>query len=593
MKKLIISVLIIVLALQCAFAESEAKKKMSYGELLQKIDLIKGDGQGLNPDGTMTRQELVTLLNRMGKDSVEFKSFKVPVKATFTDVSKTNWAYKNVEFAYAKSLTKGIGDGLFGYDQPITANQFSMFILRMMNDKSLSKTEFKDSYNVLSSVIAGKTPFTIKDGEQELKRAEMFELLYKSLMAEQTDGSYFYDIALVNDKNKEKHIHYLKANQNALSSDFLVVCGEAESEHLTTLGITLLEQSFTGNKGENTLISPTSIINALAMAANGAATETQTEMEEFFGMTINDLNPFLAAYNQSLPSTDKAKLSQANAIYINQNSGFESNPEFLKQNQDIYHATIETLPFDEKAKKKINDWVKKNTDEMIDSIIDEINATAIMYLMNALAFDAEWQRPYAEYQVREEEFTKENGKKQKVEFMLSDEHQYLETSYATGFIKDYAGGDYAFVALLPNEKLTVKQCLAKLKTENISKLLSKPKRIEVQAALPKFKTEFKITLNGVLQKMGIKEAFNINKADFSKMGNSKGGIIYINKVLHKTYIAVDEKGTKAGAVTAIIMKENAVPLDYKTVLLNRPFIYMIIDKKNNMPIFAGTLMSVE
>lgn len=115
----------------------------------------------------------------------------------------------------------------------------------------------------------------------------------------------------------------------------------------------------------------------------------------------------------------------------------------------------------------------------------------------------------------------------------------------------------------------------------------------VYATLPKFTSEYSITLNDALIQMGMKDAFDADTADFSKLGTLDMGNIYINKVIHKTYISVDELGTKAGAVTAVICDSSSAAEEYHEVVLNRPFVYAIIDNETGLPIFIGTLQSTE
>jgi serpin B len=232
---------------------------------------------------------------------------------------------------------------------------------------------------------------------------------------------------------------------------------------------------------------------------------------------------------------------------------------------------------------------------MIPEVLDEIPPEAVMYLVNALAFEAEWADIYEKNQVRDGTFTKEDGTKQSAEFMYSDEYSYLEDEKATGFMKYYRGSKYAFVALLPNEGVTVSEYLNSIDGETLSALLSAPKGNSVQAAIPKFETEYSTEVSEMLKSMGMSLAFDEDNADFSGLGSSSAGNIYINRVIHKTFISVAEKGTKAGATTVIEMadKSAAAPDEIKRVYLDRPFVYMLVDCENNIPFFIGTMMDIE
>ena len=190
-------------------------------------------------------------------------------------------------------------------------------------------------------------------------------------------------------------------------------------------------------------------------------------------------------------------------------------------------------------------------------------------------------------------FTKEDGTKQTVEFMFSEENIYLESENATGFMKNYKGGDYAFVAILPNEGINIEEYIASLDGESLYELLSNREKTVVNTFTPKFETEYDIELSKALEAMGMVDVFYGNKADLTGVGTSNAGNLFVSRVLHKTYICVDENGTKAGAATAVeIDCESALADPPKQVYLNRPFVYMIMDTETYKPLFIGTMMSV-
>lgn len=362
---------------------------------------------------------------------------------------------------------------------------------------------------------------------------------------------------------------------------------------VTDFAIRLFKATNAG--GKNTLISPLSVLCALAMTTNGAKGETREQMEATLGMSAEELNLYLYSYMNSLPTGEKYKLSLANSIWFRDDERFTVNEDFLQTNADYYGAGAYKAPFDKSTKKDINNWVKENTDGMIPEVLDEIPPEAVMYLVNALAFEAEWSDIYKKTQVRDGTFTKEDGTKQSAEFMYSEEHRYLEDEKATGFMKYYRGSKYAFVALLPNEGVTVSEYLNSIDGEALNALLSAPKGNSVQAAIPKFETEYSTEMSEILKSMGMSLAFDEDNADFSGLGSSSAGNIYINRVIHKTFISVAEKGTKAGATTVIEManKSDAAPDEPKRVYLDRPFVYMLVDCENNLPFFIGTMMDIE
>ncbi len=347
-------------------------------------------------------------------------------------------------------------------------------------------------------------------------------------------------------------------------------------------------------ESENTLISPLSIISALSMAANGAEKETLFQMEEVFGTDIDSLNEYLYAYNFYFPTADKSKVCLANSIWFKDTESLIIEKEFLQINKDYYDAEVYKAPFDDSTKNDINAWVYKKTDGQIQKLLEEKPPeNSVMYLINALSFDAEWQNIYRDTSVRKGEFTIKNGDKKTVDFMHSSEYGYIELPGAIGFSKPYADNQYFFVALLPDEGLEVSDFIDLIDGETIINAVKNQRDYEVYTSIPKFTFEYSKELSEVLKELGIKDAFNADFADFRSLGQSRDGNIFINRVIHKTKIEVDERGTKAGAVTAVEMKtECAAPAEPKTVNLNRPFFFMIVDNVFNMPIFIGILNDV-
>ena len=359
-------------------------------------------------------------------------------------------------------------------------------------------------------------------------------------------------------------------------------------------GVRLFQTSM--EEGENTLISPLSVLYALAMTANGADGETLAQMEKVLGMDVDNLNSYMLAYLDLLPETKDYKMSLANSIWFKDDPNFLVEQSFLQTNADYYGAGAYKAAFDEGTRNDINNWVKEHTDGMIPEIIDEIPDEAIMYLVNALAFDAKWADEYEEHQIREGRFTMEDGTRQDVDMMHSEEYTYLEDDLATGFIKYYKDRKYAFVAMLPDEGVTISQYVDSLTGEHLRELLNNPQDLTVFASIPKFETEYDIEMSEVLQEMGMPDAFDWRVADFSRLGtyNVDGMNICINRVLHKTFISVSEQGTRAGAATAVEMvAEGAMEIvEFKEVVLDRPFVYMLIDCESNLPFFIGTMMNV-
>ena len=349
----------------------------------------------------------------------------------------------------------------------------------------------------------------------------------------------------------------------------------------------------TREEGKNSLISPLSVMLALSMTANGAKGETLAQMEVLLGggIPIDTLNKYLHAYVGGLPSVEKAKLTLANSIWF-KDSGFTVEEDFLQRNADYYGAAAYKSAFDEKTLRDINNWVKENTDGVIDKIVDQMDPYAAMYLVNTVLFDAEWQNIYRKHEVRDGTFTAIDGAKRTVSMMYSNESLYLDDGKATGFLKPYKNG-YSFAALLPNEGVALDDYIASLTGEGFLTTVKNAKEGPVEAAMPKFSYDYGIEMSDALKALGMTVPFDAELADFSGLGHSSDGNIYISCVLHKAYIAVDEKGTKAGAATAIEAPAAGDWEDRRRIILDRPFVYAIIDNAAGLPIFIGAVTDIQ
>lgn len=354
----------------------------------------------------------------------------------------------------------------------------------------------------------------------------------------------------------------------------------------------IFKESVKSSQDKNMLVSPLSILLALAMTANGADAKTKAEMENVLGggLTIEELNEYLHTYVNSLPSGNKYKLEIANSIWY-RNTGIDVNKDFLQTNANYYNAEMYKSKFDQTTVDDMNTWVDKNTDGMIKKIIDDIGPLDVMFLMNAIVFDSEWEVPFVPDRVKDGIFNSIKGEAQPATMMSSNESIYIKDGSAQGFIRLYKDNKYSFAALLPNEGVNIYDYVNSLTIESLTNTLNNQMKEKVVATTPKFTYEYDIMLNNILINLGMADAFNPGAADFSKMGSSSYGNIYIGSVLHKTFISLDEKGTKAAAVTKVGMVGTSYQKEIY-INLNRPFVYMILDNQTNLPIFIGVLVEV-
>ena len=349
------------------------------------------------------------------------------------------------------------------------------------------------------------------------------------------------------------------------------------------------------DEGEgNIMISPASVAFALGMTANGGANDTLKEMDELLGKELNlDLiNKMYRYYAEVLTSDEETMIKIANSIWINNRKDLQVKNEFLAKCLTFYDAEVYTVEFNDDTIKTVNNWVSDNTDGMIDEIIKEFQGTELLMLINAIVFEAEWECIYYEDMVWDTDFTTADGDVTKVEGMYSEEWIYLKDENTKGFIKNYKG-NYQLVALLPDEDVDIDTYVKEFTVEKYYNLLERKLETKVETMLPKFKYEYDISMVSVLKEMGLEKSFDPYNADFSNMAECEQNI-YIGDVIHKTYIEMAEKGTKAAAVTAVVMDGNAcIPMDeIKEVYLDRPFMYMIIDETTELPLFVGVVRDI-
>ena len=317
----------------------------------------------------------------------------------------------------------------------------------------------------------------------------------------------------------------------------------AGGEAVSAFALSLLRSERAGETG--VLLSPVSILNALGMTANGAGGTTLKQMETAAGM-----------------------------------------------NAEVYRSA-----FDGSLVTDLNRWVGKETNGLIDSLLEQAPGEATMlYLVNAACFDARWETPYEASDIREGgTFTAASGARQTADYLTSSESIYLSGNNVTGFLKPYDGGKYAFVALLSDEGVTLEDYLKNLTGEHLYQLITDHHYADVQASIPRFTAQTELELEKALTAMGITDLFDVSRADLRAIGSApSGNNLYVSSVLHKTYLSLDENGTKAAAATSVqVNGGSARPTDVKTVTLDRPFLYMVVDTHACVPLFMGTVTSME
>ena len=350
---------------------------------------------------------------------------------------------------------------------------------------------------------------------------------------------------------------------------------------------------------KNYLVSPYSIEIALNMLKEGADNNTQKELEKLLpDRKINNVYV-------------KDRINVANSLFIRNTYKNKVKDSYKDKLVNDYDSEILYDNF--KTPDVINNWVDNKTNGMINKVIDEVPEDMVVGLANAIAIDVDWASEFECFNTTAEKFTKDDGNIIKVEMMHNSYEngaKYIKTKDATGIIIPYKsydsktgnvdyddGTNLEFVGILPEK--SVDSYIDSLTDAKLNELFKNAKssssKYEINLSLPKFKYEYEVKdFTKALNNLGIKDAFNPKKADFTNMIDKKDmeNNIYVGTAVHKTYIDLNEKGTKAAAVTFFGMKNFAAIAEEKEsvdIIFNKPFVYMIRDKETKEMLFFGAV----
>ena len=362
--------------------------------------------------------------------------------------------------------------------------------------------------------------------------------------------------------------------------------------------LNLLNQTIKDADGEgNVMVSPASVMMALDMVAAGAKGDTLKQLTDVFAKDQGalDQQAYAAALMDKINGSKDVEFTCANAVWNNEKLlGDGINTRYVDYIKETFLAEYKAEAFGNGTADEINKWADEHTKHMISEIVKDIDPYTAMILVNAICFDGKWETEYEDYQVNTGKFTKADGSTQDVMFLSDETRDYFETDKATGFMKAYKGGEYAFLAILPKDGSISANAFAKdFTAEDYEKFIkSVTTQYDVFSKMPEFKSDFELTMNDTLKTLGAGDVFDENKADLSGIAGEPGDL-FVSKVIHKTHIEVDRTGTKAAAVTAVSVEvASAEPPESKTVNCDRPFVYAIVDVKTMTPIFIGTVNEV-
>ncbi len=356
-------------------------------------------------------------------------------------------------------------------------------------------------------------------------------------------------------------------------------------------GFELFQEVCNLSSDDNLMISPLSVSYALGMTYNGAAGTTLDAFKEvlhFEDLTNEEVNEsYKDLMNQLVTLDDKVEFSIANSIWYK--LGFQVLSEFIATNQEYFDAVVEEIDFyDPQTVEIINQWIEDKTNGKIKDMLDFIPPDAVMYLINAIYFNAQWKYEFDKEKTHEDNFMLADGSSHLTDFMVVEGDFYYTSNEEFRAVElPYGDSAFSMVVMLPSGEQTVSDLVASLDVEHWNSWFENSGMKNVHIELPKFKYGFKSLLNDPLINLGLKIAFT-GAADFSRI-RASGGLL-ISRVIHQTFIDVQEEGTEAAAATIVEIIERSMPQEV-IFKVNKPFLYVIRENSTRAIMFMGKVGS--
>lgn len=355
----------------------------------------------------------------------------------------------------------------------------------------------------------------------------------------------------------------------------------------------LLRQVNDESKEENFLIAPFSVGTAIAMTYNGAVGVTKEEIEEvlgFGGLDDAELNKAYKELQSLLLNMDKkTTFNIANSVWYTDEYTLKDG--FKNLILENYDGAIEALDFrnSEHAKTTMNKWVEEKTQGKISDLIEEVMDDHVMFLINAIYFKATWTYRFDKAATKPGDFMMTDGNIVSREMMFSDKLKFLHSydDQVQLINLPYGNQQFYMSIILPNENSELEEVIQEMTAERFANLIQQADTSGAHLYIPKFKLEYEIVLNNSLTELGMPKAFK--DADFSALFVTSPSI-YIDKVNHKTFIEVDEEGTEAGAATSVELTWLSANPSPRTIKVNRPFLFFIMEKSTQSVLFAGKVL---
>ncbi len=352
-------------------------------------------------------------------------------------------------------------------------------------------------------------------------------------------------------------------------------------------------------ENKNVFLSPYSIHTCLSLVYEGARGETEEEMREVLNLPEeNDIRrPAFAKFQKELNENRTVKLKTANALWPQENYPFYE--EYLEIVGKYYLARIEALDYVNNpsyAAERINEWAAEQTENKIKKVVDYLSPLTRLVLTNAIYFKGDWLIPFDESRTEKGTFYLPDGSSMETPMMQFHENRLIENTFYYAETSDikalkllYSGQNVSMIFLLPKEGSGgiswLQNNITNTKLEDIEEKFEKRKMGEIKIPKFEFKTEYIDNFKKALMDLGMVTAFIPGEANFSGMDGTRD--LFVSKTIHKAYVKVDEKGTEAAAVTAVIMELTAVPPPKPTFVADHPFMFIIKDEITGAILFVG------
>ncbi len=360
------------------------------------------------------------------------------------------------------------------------------------------------------------------------------------------------------------------------------------------LGWKLFQAIIREDGTQNVFISPLSISLALGMTLNGAAGETRQVMEntlELQGLSPGEINrAYRKILEQFTTQDSNVVLHIANSIWYRHQ--FKIIPEFIDLNKEYFQALVRGLDFSApEAANIINQWVKEQTHGKIRRIINRLQEEDFMLLINAIYFKGIWTFPFNPKFTTEKPFYLYDGGEISCQMMqLNRTLPYLETADFQMVELPYGAKYFSAMVILPRSKKKLSDLLPNWNVEQLQQWIQQLHPTQGTLLLPKFELRYQKSLQEVLKQLGMAIAFDRKRADFTN--KYRGPVkLFLSKVLHKTYLKVDEEGTEAAAVTGV--RVGFIPTSEEKHFLmnvNRPFLFLIRHRQTGTILFLGQIL---